>query len=107
MAVSYPIFPNIPKPADLKLIQEAVRKARRRKLGMWAEEDTLLLPYEYRFCVDTLLGKRRGPDKYCVDITTGLIHQPQAYYTIPPENRLFIYEKDLAQAIERLNLRWP
>lgn len=82
MAVSYPIFPNIPKPEDLKLVQEAVRKARGQKLGIWAEEDTLLLPYEYRFCVDTLRGKRRGSDKDCVDLTTGLIHQPQEYYTI-------------------------
>lgn len=43
-----------------------------------------------RICVDTLLYKRRGSDKCCVDITTGLIHQPQGCYTIAPENRLFI-----------------
>ncbi len=96
-AVNYIIYPNLPKPADWELLQQAVRQARQERLGFWKDE-TLLLGYEFRFCVDTLYGKRSGPDKYALDITTGLLYQPHEYYRIEPENRLFILKEHLAQA---------
>ena len=109
MAVNYTIFPNLPKPADLQRVQEAVRIARQEKRGFWKDERKLLLPYDLRWCVDTAQGKRQGPDKYCADMITGVVHQPQEYYTILPENRLFIladqgHERDLADAMEQLGL---
>ncbi|MDY7041994.1 MAG: thermonuclease family protein, partial [Chloroflexota bacterium] len=109
MAVNYTIFPNLPKPEDLLRVQEAVRTARQEKRGFWKDGHRLLLPYEFRWCVDTARDKRQGPDKYCADITTGVVHQPQEYYTILPENRLFIlsskgHTQDLKEAMEQLGL---
>ncbi len=96
-AVNYCIYPNLPKPDDWAKVQQAVRQARREKKGFWKDE-TLLLGYEYRFCVDTLLGKRSGPDKYCVDVTDGRLYAPHEYYQIEPENRLFVIKEHLPQA---------
>lgn len=96
-AVNYIIYPNLPKPDDWGRIQQAVRQARQQQKGFWKDE-TLLLGYEYRFCVDTVLGKRTGPDKYCVDVTTGALHAPHEYYLIAPENRLFILKEHLRDA---------
>lgn len=96
-AVNYVLYPNLPKPDDWERVQKAVRQARQERRGFW-EDETLLLGYEFRFCVDTLLGKRTGPDKYCVDITTGILHKPQEYYLVEPENRLFILKEHLRQA---------
>jgi endonuclease YncB( thermonuclease family) len=95
--VNYFIYPNLPKPEDWTRVQQAVRQARQKKKGFWKDE-TLLLGYEYRFCVDTLRGKRSGPDKYCVDITTGKLYAPHEYYQIEPENRLFVIKEHLPQA---------
>lgn len=96
-AVNYVIYPNLPKLEDWLRVQQAVRQARREKRGFWKDE-TLLLGYEYRFCVDTLLGKRTGPDKYCVDVTSGKLHPPHEYYQVEPENRLFIIKDQLREA---------
>ncbi len=96
-AVNYFIYPNLPKPDDWVRVQQAVRQARRERKGFWKDE-TLLLGYEYRFCVDTLLGKRTGPDKYCVDVTTGKLYAPYEYYIVEPENRLFVIKEHLPQA---------
>ncbi|MCS6936617.1 MAG: thermonuclease family protein [Candidatus Bipolaricaulota bacterium] len=96
-AVNYILYPNLPKPEDWERLQKAVRQARHEKRGFW-EDELLLLGYEFRFCVDTLLGKRTGPDKYCVDITTGILYKPHEYYLVEPENRLFIPKEHLRQA---------
>ncbi|MEO7862091.1 MAG: hypothetical protein ABIU05_17010 [Nitrospirales bacterium] len=47
-AVSLLIYPNIPKPADLELVQTAVYMARTTNKGFWKGPDNLLLPYEFR-----------------------------------------------------------
>ncbi len=100
-AVNYIIYPNLPKPEDWERVQDAVRQARHQKKGFWKDE-ALLLGYEYRFCVDTLLGKRSGPDKYCVDITNGQLYAPYDYYLVAPENRLFILKEHLRYARREL-----
>lgn len=96
-AVNYIIYPNLPTPDDWAKIQQAVRQARTHQKGFWKDE-TLLLGYEYRFCVDTALGRRAGPDKYCVDVTTGELYAPHEYHLIEPENRLFILKEHLRVA---------
>lgn len=96
-AVNYLLYPNLPKPDDWERLQKTVRQARQEEKGFW-QDNSLLLGYEFRFCVDTLLGKRSGPDKYCVDVTTGVLHPPHEYYQIAPENRLFIHKERLSQA---------
>ncbi len=99
-AVSLLIYPNIPKPADLKLVQNAVKKARTHEDGLWKDKGSTLLPYEFRWIVDTIQGKRHGPDRFCADISTGKLYTPQQYYQALPENRLFFYEEHVGEAIK-------
>lgn len=97
-ATPYFIYPNVPKAADWGRIQRAVKKARtgRSPLGIWSDR-TFLPAYKYRYCFDTAAGKREGPDKYCVDVATVKLHQPQDYFRIPPENRLFVKTDDVGR----------
>lgn len=46
-AVSLLIYPNIPKPADLELVQTAVRKARTTNKGFWKGPDNVLSPMSF------------------------------------------------------------
>jgi endonuclease YncB( thermonuclease family) len=98
-AVSLLIYPNIPKKADLELVQAAVHKARTANKGFWKGPDNLMLSYEFRWIVDTIKEKRNGPDRYCADISDGKLYQPQHYYRVQPENRLFFFAKDLMAAL--------
>ncbi len=98
-AVSLIIYPNIPKEKDLALVQQAVKNARTHGKGFWKNPDTVLLPYEFRWIVDTIQGKRNGPDRYCADIVSGKLYPPQRYYEVLPENRVFFFPKHLSQAI--------
>lgn len=99
-AVSLLIYPNIPKPDDLKLVQSAVRNARTHGLGLWKGGQKTLLPYEFRWIVDTMSGRRNGPDRFCADIRTGELFAPQLYYRVLPENRLFFFPKDMGEALK-------
>jgi endonuclease YncB( thermonuclease family) len=98
-AVSLIIYPNIPKEKDLALVQEAVKNARTHGKGFWKNPDKVLLPYEFRWIVDTIQGKRNGPDRYCADIVSGKLYPPQRYYEVLPENRVFFFQEHLSQAI--------
>jgi endonuclease YncB( thermonuclease family) len=98
--VSLTIYPNIPKPDDLKMVQDAVKNARTHGKGFWKQAGKVLLPYEFRWIVDTIRGKRKGPDRYCADITTGDLFPPQQYYRVLPENRLFFYEDQVGDALK-------
>jgi len=97
-AVSLLIYPNIPKPADLDLVRAAVEHARNTPLGFWKDGEKVLLAYEFRWIVDTIVGKRNGPDRYCADVTTARLYPPQQYYLVPPENRLFFYPEHVGKA---------
>jgi endonuclease YncB( thermonuclease family) len=97
-AVSLLIYPNVPKPEDLDLVRAAVEHARSTKRGFWEDGDKVLLAYEFRWIVDTIVGKRNGPDRYCADVIAARLYPPQQYYRVPPENRLFFYPKDVGKA---------
>ncbi len=98
-AVSLIIYPNIPKEKDLELVQQAVKNARIHGKGFWKNPDTVLLPYEFRWIVDTIVGKRKGPDRYCADIVSGKLYPPERYFEVLPENRVFFFPDHLSQAI--------
>ncbi|HEX6292192.1 MAG TPA: thermonuclease family protein [Herpetosiphonaceae bacterium] len=98
-ATSLLIYPNIPKRADLKLVQDAVRSARENGKGIWAQGDLVLQAFEFRWIIDTITGTRQGPDRFCGDVTTGKLFPPQQYYRVEPENRLFFFEADVHQAL--------
>lgn len=99
-ATSLLIYPNVPKESDLKLIQAAINTARQPAApkGFWAQGDEVLLAYEFRWIIDTIKGTRQGPDRFCGDISTGVLYNPQQYYLVAPENRLFFYGEHVGAA---------
>jgi endonuclease YncB( thermonuclease family) len=99
-ATSLTIAPNVPKPADLQLVHDAIVTARRRRRGLWGLGRPLLHGFEFRWIVDTIAGKRQGPDRYCGDIATALLYPPQHYYKVPDERRLWFFGEDLGEALK-------
>jgi endonuclease YncB( thermonuclease family) len=116
-ASSFPIYPSLPKYSDLKLLQEAAREAVENRRGAWADP-LALAGYEFRMCVklyqvtrqlvagESLSARERGSwiERYCVDMTTQEIFAPQDYIRVPPWNRIFIWPRDVNEAVARLNL---
>lgn len=92
------IYPNVPKPADLELLHDAVVRARRKKLGIWGEPQPPLLAFEFRWIVDTLQGRRAGPDRFCGDFVSGKLYPPAQYHRAHEERRLFFREENLGDA---------
>lgn len=103
--ISYLIYPNLPQREDIIKLQQAVAKARKKKLGIWSDP-LLLAGYEFRNLVDTASNKSNGPKRHCADISTGKLYLPEDYFTVLPENRLFIDQKHLKQAQATLGLQW-
>jgi endonuclease YncB( thermonuclease family) len=97
-AVNLLIYPNVPKKSDLALVQNAVGTARQSLKNLWHDDNAVLLPYEFRWIIDTIVGERQGPDRFCGDITTGLLYPPQKYYLVQPEDRLFFFEQNVGDA---------
>ncbi|MEW5719175.1 MAG: thermonuclease family protein, partial [Chloroflexota bacterium] len=116
-AASFPIYPSIPGYLDLVMLQEAGKDAVEKKRGAWADPLTLT-GYEFRMCVklfavtDKLVrGEKLSSaekvgwiERYCVDMTTREIYYPQDYYRVAPYNRIFIWAKDVSDAVAKMNL---
>lgn len=119
-AASFPIYPAIPRYADLILLHQAAQDAFDNRKGIWADPLTLT-PYEFRMCVrlydvtkklvaGTRLSSRDRHgwvQRYCVDMTTREVFNPQDYHKVPPYNRIFIWPKDVAEAVGKMNLLPP
>jgi len=117
-AASFPIYPSIPKYSDLRLLREAAKDAIENKRGAWANQLSLT-GYEYRMCKrlysttkkmvvdgDPMYGSRRYDwiSRYCVDMMDRRIYYPQDYYMVEPFNRIFIWPKDVVEAVAKMNL---
>jgi endonuclease YncB( thermonuclease family) len=116
-AVAFPIYPSIPKYADLVLLQEVGRDAFRGKKGAWADA-MILTGYEFRMCVKLYNVTKRLVEgeslssrekygwisRYCVDMTSREIFEPQDYHRVAPWNRIFIWPEDVAAAVGKMNL---
>lgn len=116
-AASFPIYPSLPKYRDLVLLQEVAQDAVTQRRGAWAEP-LMLTGYEFRMChklwsVASRLVKgekvasaaRYGwIERYCADMTTQAIYEPQDYFRVPPYNRVFIWPRDVTDAVGKLNL---
>lgn len=116
-AAPFPIYPDLPKQADLVLLHDGAEKAVKQKYGVWSNPH-LLTGYEYRMCcklwrvTQQLVDGKKLSDKaknswierYCVDMTTLKLYKPQEYYKVEPYNRVFIWPKDLKEAKEKLGL---
>jgi len=115
-AASFPIYPSIPRMLDLVMLQEDGKKAVENKIGAWAEPQALA-GYEYRMCVrlydvtkeavekkKPAQSKKEWISRYCVDMVTREIYFPQDYFKVKPYNRIFIWPKDAAEAVGKMNL---
>ncbi|MBA2848456.1 nuclease [Thermosulfuriphilus ammonigenes] len=116
-AAPFLIYPSLPRYQDLVLFWEAAKRAFEERDGAWAEP-LMLTGYEFRMCVrlyevmrKLIKGKRLSSQerkgwitRYCADLTTCKIYEPQDYHRVPPYNRLFIWPEDVTEAVGRLNL---
>ncbi len=116
-AASFPIYPSLPKHVDLVMLQEAAKDAFESDRGAWADSK-MLTGYEFRMCVrlykitkKLIEGEKlSSKDKYswisrfCVDMTTREVFYPQDYYKVEPYNRIFIWPKDVTEAVGKMNL---
>lgn len=99
-AISLLIYPNVPKEPDLELVRRAVARARQYARGFWAERTPLLHAHEFRWIIDTIGGRRDGPDRFCGDFTTARLYSPQQYYRVPAEHRLWFFPEHVGKAYE-------
>jgi endonuclease YncB( thermonuclease family) len=117
-AAMFPIYPSIPRYPDLVLLREAAKQAYEQQLGAWANPLTLT-GYELRMCVrlygitkrlvngEKLYGSKKYGwiERYCVDMITRKIYSPQQYHQVQPYNRIFVWPRDIVDAVARMNLR--
>lgn len=116
-AATFVLYPSIPGELDLPLLVAAAATARTEKRGIWADDATLLA-YEYRAMVRLHEVTRKIVDeeplrsgevfswreRYCADMRDRVLHGPEGYVGVPPEYRLWIWPRDLGDAVGRLNL---
>ncbi|MAU26230.1 MAG: nuclease [Muricauda sp.] len=115
-ASSIIIYPNLPKNSDLRLARTAVKNAVENNLGAWADP-LMLTAYEYRMCIKLYNACKKAKasngffiresdwvQRYCIDMTTLKVYNPQQYLKVKPENRLFIWPFDIRDAVGELNL---
>jgi endonuclease YncB( thermonuclease family) len=116
-AAPFPIYPSLPQHVDLVMLQEAGQDAFENSRGAWADPHTLT-GYEFRMCVKLygitkklVAGHKPSSteaydwiDRFCVDMTTREIFYPQDYCKVKPYNRIFIWPKDVPEAVGRMNL---
>ena len=116
-AASFPIYPSIPAYPDLVLLRDAAKEALEAGRGIWGSPLTLT-GYEFRMCIrlreiakklvdgEKLYGSKKYDwiERYCVDMTNRQIYFPQDYYKVQPYDRIFVWPKDVVDAVAKLNL---
>ncbi|WP_394971546.1 thermonuclease family protein [uncultured Croceitalea sp.] len=116
-ASSILIYPNLPKNSDLRLAREGTKAAFENGLGAW-NTPKMLTAYEYRMCMKLYSQCKKAKasegffikesswvQRYCVDMTTLKIYNPQRYHKVKPYDRLFIWGDDIRKAVGELNLQ--
>ena len=116
-AAPFLIYPSLPSQPDLKLFHQAADTAVTEGRGIWSDP-VVLAGYEFRMAYqlwDVTAKLVRGEDvagsersgwitRWCADMTTGLLYEPQAYFRVRPQDRLFIWPQDVREAVASLNL---
>jgi endonuclease YncB( thermonuclease family) len=116
-AAPFIIYPSVPKYRDLTLFRAAAKEAYLAGRGIWGEPLTLT-GYEFRMCVKlyditrrlvageslSTAARESWLERYCVDLTTRGIYYPENYFRVAPYNRLFVWPKDVTDAVAKLNL---
>lgn len=116
-AAPFVIYPSVPGELDLPLLLAAALGAIERRRGLWAEP-LALLAYEYR-AVERLHGITKRlvggeqvaardrfawRERYCADMRDRRLHGPEDYLDVPPAYRLWVWPRDVQDAVSRLNL---
>jgi endonuclease YncB( thermonuclease family) len=116
-AAPFIIYPSLPKYRDLVMFRAAAKEAFLAGRGIWADP-LALTGYEFRMMVklyeitnrlirgEVLTPSQRSAwvERYCVDLTNRGIYYPENYFRIAPYNRLFLWPKDVSDAVGKLNL---
>lgn len=116
-AAPFLIFPDLPGQPDLKLFHGAADTAVTGGRGIWGDP-FVLTGYEFRMAYqlwevtaklvrgEAVAASERTNwvTRWCVDMTTGLLYEPQAYFRVRPQDRLFIWPQDVREAVASLNL---
>jgi hypothetical protein len=116
-AAPFVIYPSLPKYSDLVMFRESAKEAYLAGRGIWADP-LMLTGYEFRMAVklyavtkrivagESLSTSERTAwiERYCVDLTTRGIYYPENYFRVAPYNRLFVWPKDVTDAVAKLNL---
>lgn len=112
-AATFIIYPSIPSKFDLNLLLNKGEAAWQQKLGAWAQfGPDLLLGYEYRACIKLGTHNLGNPadaiaeayQRHCVDLRDLKQVGLYGYHKVPPAQRLWIWDRDLAQARRDLPL---
>jgi hypothetical protein len=107
------IYPSLPRNDDLDLLLAAAEVAWDEKRGAWAAfGEDLLLGYEFRAAIKLGVEDLEDPaaaiaDAYqrlCVDLRDLRVVGKFEYHEVPPNQRLWIWEADLAEAKRDLDL---
>ena len=96
-AAPFVIYPSLAKPEDMALFRAAAHRARTERRGHYRDRKTLT-GYEFRFCVKLLRGERELPERSCADLSTGRLYPPAEYLRVKPEDRMFVWPRDLRRA---------
>jgi hypothetical protein len=108
------IYPSLPRNDDLNLLLAAAAAAWDEKRGAWAAfGEELLLGYEFRAAIKLGVEELEDPAAAIADAYQRLCVDPRDlrlvgkfdYFQVPPSQRLWIWEDDLAQA--KLDLALP
>ena len=111
-AAFFPIYPSLPSNRDMDITIKAADDAWTAKKGAWEKYGKdLLLGYEFRMCIklskeNTSASKCIADafERICVDLRDLSIVGKFDFFNIPPSHRLWIWEKDLEQAKQDLNI---
>ena len=110
----FPIYPSLPRDADMNMAIEAARTAWETPLGARAEFGEDVMPgYEYRMCIK-LGGQPKEPDakaltdaafrRLCVDLRDMRMRGRFDWADVPEWARLWIWQEDREEAVERLGV---
>jgi len=116
-AATFVIYPSLPKYRDLVLLQEVAKEAYDGKKGAWADASSLI-GYEFRMCYKlweitkklkagqklSTAEKYSWIERYCADMTTRQIYEPQNYIKVEPYNRIYFWAQDVTEAVGKMNL---
>jgi hypothetical protein len=110
-AALFPIYPSLPRNQDFNRAIAAAETAWTEKLGAWSDYgEDILLAYEYRACIklagaeESSKGIKEAFQRVCVDLRSLKVVGLYGFYRIPPCYRMWVWEDDLEETTESLNL---